>query len=61
MISYVAGFGSGSHPRPRDHAYYAAVKDANGGKRATLSEARKIIRQACHILTELGDDALSAA
>ena len=44
-----------------DHAYYAAVKDGNGGKRATLSEARKIIRQACHILTELGDDALTAA
>ena len=44
-----------------DHAYYAQVKDGNGGKRATLSEARKIIRQACHILTELGDDALTAA
>jgi transposase len=44
-----------------DHRYYAAVKDRNGGKRATLSEARKIIRQACHILTELGDDALTAA
>jgi transposase len=44
-----------------DHAYYAHVKDGNGGKRATLSEARKIIRQACHILTELGDDALTAA
>jgi hypothetical protein len=25
--------------------------------RAALSEARKIIRQACHILAELGDDA----
>ena len=44
-----------------DHAYYAAVKDGNGGKRATLSEARKILRQACHILAELGDDALTAA
>ena len=44
-----------------DHAYYAKVKDRNGGKRATLSEARKIIRQACHILAELGDDALTAA
>jgi transposase len=31
------------------------------GKRAALSEARKILRQACHILAELGDDALSAA
>jgi transposase len=44
-----------------DHRYYAAVKDRQGGKRAALSEARKILRQACHILAELGDDALSAA
>jgi len=44
-----------------DHAYYAQVKDRHGGKRAALSEARKILRQACHILTELGDDALTAA
>ena len=29
-------------------------------ERAALSEARKIVRQACHILTELGDDALTA-
>jgi transposase len=44
-----------------DHAYYAAVKDRCNGKRAALSEARKILRQAHHILAELGDDALSAA
>jgi transposase len=44
-----------------DHAYYAQVKDRKNGKRAALSEARKIIRQACHILAELGDDALAAA
>jgi transposase len=44
-----------------DHAYYAAVKDRQGGKRAALSEARKILRQACHILAELGDDALAPA
>ena len=44
-----------------DHAYYAAVKDRKDGKRAALSEARKIVRQACHILAELGDDALTAA
>jgi transposase len=44
-----------------DHGYYAAVKDRTNGKRAALSEARKIVRQACHILTELGDDALIAA
>ena len=46
-------------PAP-DHACYAQVKDRKDGKRAALSEARKIIRQACHILAELGDDALSA-
>ena len=44
-----------------DHAYYAAVKDRKNSKRAALSEARKIVRQACHILTELGDDALTIA
>src|SRR6266851_3395754 len=44
-----------------DHGYYAAVKDRQNGKRAALSEARKILRQACHILAELGDDALAAA
>ena len=31
------------------------------GKRAALSEARKILRQAHHILAELGDDALAPA
>jgi transposase len=41
----------------RDHGYYASVKDRIDGKRAALSEARKIVRHACHILTDLGDDA----
>ena len=46
-------------PRPPDYRYYAQVKDRCNGKRAALSEARKILRQACHILAgELGDDAL---
>jgi transposase len=44
-----------------DHAYYAAVKDRKDGKRAAISEARKVLRQACHILAEPGDDALTAA
>ena len=44
-----------------DHRYYAAVKDRKDGKRAAISEARKILRQAHHILSELGDDALAAA
>ena len=43
------------------HRYYAQVKDRCGGKRAALSEARKILRQAHHILAELGDDALAPA
>jgi transposase len=43
-----------------DHGYYAQVKDRKDGKRAALSEARKIIRQACRILAEPGDAALSA-
>ena len=37
------------------------MKDRQDGKRAALSEARKLLRQACHILAELGDDALPAA
>jgi len=44
-----------------DHDYYAQVKDRKDGKRAALSEARKIVRQACHILAELGGDALTTA
>jgi transposase len=44
-----------------DYRYYAQVKDRCNGKRAALSEARKILRQAHHILAELGDDALTAA
>jgi transposase len=44
-----------------DHRYYAQVKDRKNSKRAALSEARKILRQAHHILAELGDDALAPA
>ena len=57
---YEAGKTHARSPAP-DHRYYAQVKDRCNGKRAALSEARKILRQACHILAELGDDALSAA
>jgi transposase len=42
-----------------DHAYYAAVKERIDGKRAALSEARKIVRRAVHILDELGEQALA--
>ncbi len=57
---YEAGKTHARSPAP-DHGCYAQVKDRCNGKRAALSEARKILRQACHILAELGDDALSAA
>ncbi|MDT4983803.1 MAG: transposase [Pseudonocardiales bacterium] len=48
-----------AHASAPDHAYYAQAKDRLDGKRAALSEARKIVRQACHLLAELGDDALT--
>jgi transposase len=57
---YEAGKTHARSPAP-DHAYYAQVKDRCNGKRAALSEARKILRQAHHILAELGDDALAPA
>ena len=57
---YEAGKTHARAPAP-DHRYYAQVKDRQDGKRAALSEARKILRQACHILAEPGDDALTAA
>ena len=44
-----------------DHRYYAAGQGPQEQQARRLSEARKIIRQACHILAELGDDALAAA
>ena len=55
---YEAGKTHARAPAP-DHACYAAVKDRIDGKRAAISEARKIIRQAVHILAGLGDDALT--
>jgi hypothetical protein len=57
---YEAGKTHARAPAP-DYRYYAQVKDRQDGKRAALSEARKILRQAGHILAELGDDALTAA
>lgn len=42
-----------------DHRYYAAAKARIDGKRAALSEARKLVRQGVHILTDLGDDAFT--
>ena len=47
---------TGSRPR-----LLRAGQGPQEGKRAALSEARKIIRRACHILNDLGDDAFAAA
>ncbi len=62
MLRWAAYEAGKAHARSSapDHAYYAAVKDRCNGKRAALSEARKLTRQACHILNNLGDDALAA-
>jgi transposase len=50
-----------ARPTSPDHAYYLAVKQRLGGKRAALSVARKLAREAYHILRELGDQALVPA
>ena len=59
-VAYEAGKTHARASAP-GYGYYAAVKDRQDGKIAALAQARKIIRQACHILAELGDDALTAA
>jgi transposase len=41
-----------------DHGYYTQVKAVHTGKQASLSQARRIVRKAVHILDELGDQAL---
>jgi transposase len=44
--------------RSPDHQYYLETKARLGGKQATLTIARKLIRRAHHTLRELGDEAL---
>jgi transposase len=39
------------------HAYYDSVRQRYDGNRAALSQARRIVRHAVHILTGLGEDA----
>lgn len=46
-----------SRPGSPDHAYYASVQERLGGKQATLSVARKLLRRSYHTLRELGDAA----
>jgi transposase len=50
-----------ARPSSPDHAYYLQVKQRLGGKRAALSVARKLAREAYHTLRELGDQALVPA
>jgi transposase len=44
-----------------EHGYYKDVAAREGANRATLSVARKLARQAHHILRELGEEAFEAA
>jgi transposase len=48
-----------ARPTSPDHAYNLAVKQRLGGKRAALSVARKLAREAYHTLRDLGDQALT--
>jgi transposase len=57
---YEAGKTSARSSAP-DHRYYAGVKQRLDGKRAALSQGRRIVRQACHLLATLGDDAFATA
>jgi len=41
------------------HPYYTSVRQRYDGNRAALSQARRIVRAAVHILTDLGDDAFT--
>jgi transposase len=47
-----------ARPTSPDHAYYLQVRTRLGGKRAALSVARKLAREAYHTLRKLGDQAL---
>jgi len=47
-LAYEAGKTHGRAPAP-GHDYYTAVKDRTDGKIAALAQARRLIRQACHI------------
>jgi hypothetical protein len=48
-----------ARPSAPGYHYYTDVKARYDANRATLSQARRIVRQAMHILTDLGDDAFT--
>jgi transposase len=48
-----------ARPSSPDYAYYQQVKARQGGNRATLAVARKLVRRVRHTLLALGDAALA--
>jgi transposase len=50
---------TGAKTTSPDHDYYTSVKDRKNGKRAALSQARRVARYAHHLLAALGDDAFT--
>jgi transposase len=48
-----------ARPCAPDHRYYSDVKDRYDANRACLSQARRIVRHAVHLLAGLGDDAFT--
>jgi transposase len=48
-----------ARPCAPGHPYYDAVKARYDANRAALSQARRIVRQAVHILGDLGEDAFT--
>jgi transposase len=48
-----------ARPCAPGYDYYTGVKDRYDANRACLSQARRIVRHATHLLTELGDDAFN--
>jgi len=55
---YEAGKTS-ARPGAPGYEYYSSVKDRIDGKRAALSQARRLTRHGMHILAALGDDAFA--
>jgi transposase len=48
-----------ARPCAPGHRYYSDVRQRYDANRASLSQARRIVRQAMHILTDLGEDAFT--
>ncbi len=48
-----------ARPAAPEHRYYDQIRDRIDGKRAARPQARRIVRKACHLLTNLGDEAFA--